>query len=1103
MFGSGSGAFSGGAGNTSGFGQSAFGKPTAPAVFGQTNTSLFNQTTQSNTGLFGSTAAAPAFGQTPTAQPTFGGFNTGGTSLFGTPTATSASTGGLFGQQNASMGGNTGGGLFGSSNPNTSFGQSKPVGTGFSFGTPVAQQTGNIFGTPQTSTAGTGMFGASTSGTFGATSGFGATSTGGTTIKFNPVTGTDTMVRNGVNQTINTRHQSITVMKEYESKIFEELRFEDYSANRKVGQQGAVGGGIFGSPKTLFSSTTTTSTGLFGANDNKPLFGTTSTTPALGGFGNTGSSNVFGAQNSLFGKPQQTTPAFGTQPSTQPFGMNTAQPNIFGSNTAQTAKPFGVAAPQTNIFGSTAPSTFGTQTTGFGQTSFGQPNQNNLFGQNKPAFGLGSTQTTTGFGFGTNTSTSANGLFGSKPANTGFQMTTPAFGTNNAFGATSTAQPAAGGLFGSNAFNKAPTTSLFNQPTNQSTGVFNNAAKPGGLFGQGTQGTGLFGSSNTSNFNTGGTSFFGSNQPSGIGLFGNSNNVQLSTNQVTQSNQMQLQLDTLKAMPYGDSPLFKRFYKDVSKVDDSSLVRSQSVSLEKFGSYKVSPIPTPKRIPQIRRNFPQFNRKSLFDGLEESPPAMKCRDKVGDNSLLFNVSPRSSCKKLNLKKDYNDSSKLSNGNSMIMHTKPLAKLELYFSNKQVSPEDSSNSVNLSLIEENNTISQLKSNKQNNLNTSKGTEPYETSRNNITDTVVIDNQEPSIDSNTEIEDHPTGIKLRRVGYYTIPPMNELAELMDDDGLCFVDGFTIGRYDYGNVYFPDRFNVAGLDLDTIVHIRHREIIIYQDDEFKPPLGEGLNRKATVTLDRVWPNDKTTKQPITNPDRIAATNFVVKLQRACAKLNTQFVDYRADTGSWVFNVEHFSKYALIDSDDEDEEIIVDRSVESKTLPKPILQKPKTIKSTENISPKQNVMKPLLDLSVGLDRAQLPHQYLLKPNFQLSAVNDLTNDSHIMHYYDINKENSINVTAQLSQHMNLQASKIQCMKASFDDIFYNELELMEQDDDTYGQKDKFEDKLEKILETIPECLISPKTQDNISKSKSLIAPVDNQVSPKFLITKQSNYFK
>lgn len=62
------------------------------------------------------------------------------------------------------MVGNTGGGLFGSANPNASFGQPKPVGTGFSFGAPAAQPSGNIFGTPQTSTAGTGIFGSSTTG---------------------------------------------------------------------------------------------------------------------------------------------------------------------------------------------------------------------------------------------------------------------------------------------------------------------------------------------------------------------------------------------------------------------------------------------------------------------------------------------------------------------------------------------------------------------------------------------------------------------------------------------------------------------------------------------------------------------------------------------------------------------------------------------------------------------------------------------------------------------------------------------------------------------------------------------------------------------------
>lgn len=46
---------------------------------------------------------------------------------------------------------------------------------------------------------------------------------------------------------------------------------------------------------------------------------------------------------------------------------------------------------------------------------------------------------------------------------------------------------------------------------------------------------------------------------------------------------------------------------------------------------------------------------------------------------------------------------------------------------------------------------------------------------------------------------------------------------------------------------------------------------------------------------------------------------------------------------------------------------------------------------------MKPLLDLSVGLDRTQSPHQYLLKPNIQFTSVNQPIDDSHIMHYYGI----------------------------------------------------------------------------------------------------------
>lgn len=46
----------------------------------------------------------------------------------------------------------------------------------------------------------------------------------GTTIKFNPPTGNDTMMKSGTQQSIQTRHLCITCMKEYENKSIEELR---------------------------------------------------------------------------------------------------------------------------------------------------------------------------------------------------------------------------------------------------------------------------------------------------------------------------------------------------------------------------------------------------------------------------------------------------------------------------------------------------------------------------------------------------------------------------------------------------------------------------------------------------------------------------------------------------------------------------------------------------------------------------------------------------------------------------------------------------------------------------------------------------------------
>lgn len=239
------------------FGQSGFGTTAAP-VFGAT-TNLFNTkpagTQPSN--LFGNATGGgvTAFGQTATTQPSFGGFGNTNTNanLFGAQPAASTNLFGTtttlaFGQANK-----PGGFGFGATNNTTLFGQpqqtpqqttpfgqtNKPAGFGFG-----ATPSTNLFGqTQQTTPFGQTNTTANTN-LFGNPGGFGATNNAnnmvGTYIKFAPFTGTDSMMKNGVPQTIQTKHQCITCMKEYETKSLEELRFEDYTFGRKGGAQGNI-----------------------------------------------------------------------------------------------------------------------------------------------------------------------------------------------------------------------------------------------------------------------------------------------------------------------------------------------------------------------------------------------------------------------------------------------------------------------------------------------------------------------------------------------------------------------------------------------------------------------------------------------------------------------------------------------------------------------------------------------------------------------------------------------------------------------------------------------------------------------------------------------
>ena len=788
---------------------------------------------------------------------------------------------------------------------------------------------------------------------FGSTTAFGvankAAGMTGTVVKFSPVTGTDTMMKNGVTQTISTRHNCITCMKEYESKSLEELRFEDYQAGRKGTQNQSTG--LFG---------TQTQPSLFGA----PTGGTSAATPSFGsttgGFGTTnqpGGTGLFNKPIAGFGAPTTTTSAFAFN-STNP-------PNLFGANTQ--AKPFGATAPaplfSTTSTAPTAGTGFGTtQNTGFGSFGTTQPNQSiGLFNQNKSAFSLPASSTTTGFGgFGqpatTNTGTS---FFGAKPAGTtGFGTSTfgattaPSFGSNLGFG---TIQNTNNSLFNSSfkpigqntGFSFGSSTNTTGLGTNTGlnlsggTSLFNQQ-KPTGMFGSstGTFNNTSFGTSTGFGTNTGTMPSLGMNMMGGIGM-----------NQVPQNNSIAIheQILALVSSPYGDSPLLKNLLPASGKAEELLKLANTTNRAINNSKYKVNTNSSPRIHARVATSA-HVSKKSLFEGLEEEDP-----------SLIEAFQPRPNAKRLVLrpKPTTNISHSAENSNSPVNNNldrslKPNKETESTNKENQASKSSSSDGKSASWLKSTsqknsaekvfdgqqspfqstdippegivNTITDLRTNIE-----SQSSLSFSLNISSNTDKNSLDSTERDSDSPQELDETPCSslrsggiaklaqVTLRRVGYYTIPPLDKLDDYVCGKA-CIVPNFTVGRKGYGNVYFPDSFDVYGLNLDDIVHFRHKEVIIYPDDDKKPPVGQGLNRRAQVTLDRVWPQDKSRHEPITDPHRLQEMNYEGKLRRVSAKYDTRFLEYRAETGSWVFKVDHFSKYGLSDSDDEDDKVSVE---------------------------------------------------------------------------------------------------------------------------------------------------------------------------------------
>ncbi|KAI3691934.1 hypothetical protein L6452_31737 [Arctium lappa] len=841
-----------GAPSTPTFGSSstpAFGATSTPA-FGATSASAFGAT---STPAFGSTST-PAFGNTGSAfgvssSPVFGS----STSAFGassTP-AFGASSTPAFGASSTPAFGASSTPAFGSS-PTPAFGATSSP---FSFGSsPAFSQSTSAFGSSPFGTA-TSPFGAQSS-PFGGqattpafgSAGFGQTSFGGQ--------------RGGSRvtpyaQTPEADSGSGTQPAGKLESISAMPAYKEKSHEELRWEDYQLGDK--GGPNPAGQSS-----GGMGFNTNNTQSNPFSSSPAFSAnpFSSSTSSNPFAQKTPTFSTPGfgSSTPSLGSSPfgasASNPFGSTPSPtPSVFGSTPA-----FG-ATTSASLFGTPSSSTFGTSTSIFGTTqaqgatpsfatglNFGNTQSSPLFQSSTPSLG----QTSSPFG------QTASAFGQAAPA---FGQSTPAFGQSNAFG---------GNLFSSTPSLLSTSSMGFNQTTPSLSMPFQSA--------QPTQNSGGFGFAAPSG-GIGGT-------PS---IFGQSNFGQMSANQspvLAQPQSITNPFGTLPAMPQmsigraGTAPSVQYGISSLPVVDKPAPIRISSVLTSRHLSQRRIRLPARKYHP--KNDGPKV---SFFSDEEDTTSTPKA-----DALFIPRENPRA------------------------LVIRPLeqwpGKASMEKSKDASSPAQANGNHSENGILKEQTIPVKMSQKVNG--------------------VHEDQSVPKSDSYITLTGHRAGEaaivyehgadiealmpKLRHSDYYTEPRIQELAaKERAEPGFCRrVKDFVVGRHGFGSIKFLGETDVRRLELESLIQFNHREVIVYMDDTKKPPVGQGLNKPAEVTLLNIKCFDKKTGRHFTEGPRIE--KYKEMLKKKAEDQGAEFVSYDPIKGEWKFRVNHFSGYGLKDEDDDD---------------------------------------------------------------------------------------------------------------------------------------------------------------------------------------------
>jgi len=855
---------------TQGFGSNTMGQKTS--LFGGNTTSPFssNNVLGQKPSLFGGNTTSPFSSGNTAQKPSMSG---GTSSAFGAPA--------------------TGGSLFGG---NTT--TSQPSGSGLFGGAQQTATTGSLFGGAQAQKP--SMFG-------GTPSAFGAQSTGGSLF-------------GGTQKTAQPS-----------TGIF------------GGAQQPAATGSLFGGPQQ-----TATSGSLFGGNQQN-------TNPTGSLFGGTQqNTNLTG---SLFGGPQQNTNTTGS---------------LFGG--AQAQKP--------SMFGGTS-STFGAQSTGGsifgGPQPTAQPSTGIFGGAQQPAatgslFGGPQQTATSGSLFGGNQQNTnpAGSLFGGTQQNTnptgslfgGAQTQKPSMfgGTSSAFGA-----PATGGsIFGGTQAASQPSTGIFGgaQQTSTTGSLFGGAQaqKPsmfggsitsgvpatGSLFGGGTQAisqpsTGLFG----------GASAFGQQQPS--------TQFQMPQSTIGQQQPIMLSGDSSEAVirqaiiesqlamyPYGDSQILRSFSLTTNQEEAKEAVKQQMEKERQNENYFA-----PSRLNASKdsdNTGKRYQQSVLSAGRQSVFNYKPLVHRSGFATTELNNSSDNHHTTVDHSSSVNESFKIPKTNLFVPSLSSMSK-------KQDNPKHLDLSAISDVVPGNCRSARLSLSRpmDSDVHTSSpvippsGTEPVQDL---IFDTTTSpkSNERPrevtmngSLNESSQrqadesahemtIKHGPAGVTLSKRDIFTEPPFEEMENFVQDGKIRLVDGLVIKRLNYGSIEWPGVIEFSDVDLGDLVRFQRKQVVVYPDETKKPPVGEGFNRTAIISLENIYPYCRETKEEIRDPLSEEAKEFSRILERKCIKMDCDFLEYDSESGIWKFRVKHFSRYGFFEDDEEDESLIATQPKRRKPDSKPL---------------------------------------------------------------------------------------------------------------------------------------------------------------------------